>query len=232
VTLPFGLCRFEVFKSIFDIHNFYKLEPITVCIVEDLEEVRNGLAAIINMTEGFKVLQSFGTAEDALAQLNKLKPNIVIMDINLPGMSGIDCIRQAREKDPIMQFIMFTIYENSDVVFQALEAGATGYLLKNSSASKIVESLRELYQGGSPMNAEIAKKLVERFQKTPFSQNEYHLTPKEQQVLELMSKGYLYKEIADELNNTVNTIKQHIRNIYEKLHVQNKAEAINKIYMK
>ena len=208
------------------------MNTITVCIVEDLDEVRNGLAAIINMTEGFKVLQSFGTAEDALLHLNNLKPDIVIMDINLPGMSGIECIRQARDKNPTIQFMMFTIYENSDVVFQALEAGATGYLLKNSPPAKIVESLRELYQGGSPMNAEIAKKLVVRFQKTPFAQNEYHLTPKEQQVLELMAKGYLYKEIADELNNTVNTIKQHIRNIYEKLHVQNKAEAINKIYMK
>jgi len=212
-------------------YNFYKLDEITVCIVEDLDEVRNGLAAIINMTEGFKVLQSFGNAEDALRQLKALDPNIVIMDINLPGMSGIDCIRQAREKSPSIQFIMFTIYENSDMVFQALEAGATGYLLKNSTPSKIVESLRELYQGGSPMNAEIAKKLVVRFQKTPVAQNEYHLTPKEKVVLDLMSKGYLYKEIADELNNTVNTIKQHIRNIYEKLHVQNKAEAINKVYM-
>jgi len=206
------------------------LDPIQVCIVEDLEEVRNGLAAIINMTDGFKVLHSFGTAEDALQHLKSLHPDIVIMDINLPGMSGIDCIRQAREKNPSMQFMMFTIYENSDVVFQALEAGATGYLLKNSSPAKIVESLRELHQGGSPMNAEIARKLVTRFQKSTFSQNEYHLTPKEQKVLELMAKGFLYKEIAEELNNTVNTIKQHIRNIYEKLHVQNKAEAINKIY--
>lgn len=208
------------------------MNAITVCIVEDLDEVRNGLAAIINMTEGFKVLQSFSTAESALEKFFTLKPDIVIMDIHLPGMTGIECIKQAREKSSTMQFMMFTIYENSDVVFQALEAGATGYLLKNSSASKIIESLRELHQGGSPMNAEIAKKLVVRFQKTPFAQNEYHLTPKEQQVLELMAKGYLYKEIADELNNTVNTIKQHIRNIYEKLHVQNKAEAINKIYMK
>ena len=208
------------------------MNAITVCIVEDLDEVRNGLAAIINMTEGFKVLQSFSTAESALEKLFTLKPDIVIMDIHLPGMTGIECIKQAREKSSTMQFMMFTIYENSDVVFQALEAGATGYLLKNSSASKIIESLRELHQGGSPMNAEIAKKLVVRFQKTPFAQSEYHLTPKEQQVLELMAKGYLYKEIADELNNTVNTIKQHIRNIYEKLHVQNKAEAINKIYMK
>jgi DNA-binding NarL/FixJ family response regulator len=205
---------------------------ITVCIVEDLEEIRNGLAAIINMTEGFKVLQTFATAEDMLAELETSNPDIVIMDIQLPGMNGIECIKQVREKKPSIQFMMFTIYENSDHVFQALEAGATGYLLKNSPPSKIVESLRELHNGGSPMNAEIAKKLVTRFQKPVLPQNEYHLTPKEQQVLELMSKGYLYKEIADELNNTVNTIKQHIRHIYEKLHVQNKAEAINKVFLK
>jgi DNA-binding NarL/FixJ family response regulator len=205
---------------------------ITVSIVEDLEEIRNGLAAIINMTEGFKVLQTFATAEDMLAELETSNPDIVIMDIQLPGMNGIECIKQVREKKPAIQFMMFTIYENSDHVFQALEAGATGYLLKNSPPSKIVESLRELHNGGSPMNAEIAKKLVTRFQKPVLPQNEYHLTPKEQLVLELMSKGYLYKEIADELNNTVNTIKQHIRHIYEKLHVQNKAEAINKVFLK
>lgn len=205
---------------------------ITVCIVEDLEEIRTGLAAIINMTPDLTVLQTFSNAEDALLQLSSLQPDIVIMDINLPGISGIECIRRVHEKNRSIQFMMFTIYENSDTVFEALEAGATGYILKNSSASKIIESLRELHLGGSPINAEIAKKLVTRFQKQTFSQNEYHLTPKEQKILELMSKGYLYKEIAAELKNTVNTIKQHIRHIYEKLHVQNKAEAINKIYLK
>jgi len=205
---------------------------ITVCIVEDLEDIRNGLAAIINMTDGFKVLQTFSNAEDALQQLSLLQPDIVVMDINLPGISGIECIRRVHEKNRSIQFMMFTIYENSDTVFEALEAGATGYILKNSSPAKIIESLQELHQGGSPMNPEIAKKLVMRFQKQTFSLNEYHLTPKEQQILELMSKGYLYKEIANELKNTVNTIKQHIRHIYEKLHVQNKAEAINKMYLK
>ena len=205
---------------------------ITVCIVEDLEDIRNGLAAIINMTDGFKVLQTFSNAEDALQQLSLLQPDIAIMDINLPGISGIECIRRVHEKNSSIQFMMFTIYENSDTVFEALEAGATGYILKNSSPAKIIESMQELYQGGSPMNPEIAKKLVMRFQKQTFSQNEYHLTPKEQKILELMSKGYLYKEIASELKNTVNTIKQHIRHIYEKLHVQNKAEAINKMYIK
>ena len=141
---------------------------ITVCIVEDLEEIRTGLAAIINMTNDFTVLQTFSNAEDALAKLSSLQPNIVVMDINLPGMSGIECIRRVHEKNRSIQFMMFTIYENSDTIFEALEAGATGYILKNSSASKIVESLQELYLGGSPMNAEIAKKLVTRFQKQTF----------------------------------------------------------------
>jgi len=204
----------------------------TVCIVEDLEDIRNGIAAIINMTPEFKVLQTFANAEAALEPLLQLEPDIVIMDIHLPGISGIECIRRIHEKNKHIQFMMFTIYENSDTVFEALEAGATGYILKNSSPQKIIESLHELCQGGSPMNAEIAKKLVKRFQKQSFALDEYNLTPKEQQIVELMAKGYLYKEIAGELNNTVNTIKQHIRHIYEKLHVQNKAEAINKIYLK
>jgi DNA-binding NarL/FixJ family response regulator len=205
---------------------------ITVSIVEDIDDVRNGLAGIIQMSDGFTVLNSFASAEEALPALVSSPPDIVIMDINLPGINGIECIRQARMKNPGVQFMMFTIYENSDTVFEALEAGATGYLLKNSSPAKIVESLKELYEGGSPMNAAIAKKLVMKFQKQASPLNAYNLTPKELEVLQLMSKGYLYKEIGAELNNTVNTIKQHIRHIYEKLHVQNKAEAINKIFLK
>jgi DNA-binding NarL/FixJ family response regulator len=201
---------------------------ITVCIVEDLEDIRNGLAAIINMTDGYKVLRTFPNAEEAIEELSLLQPDIVVMDINLPGMSGIECIRRLHEKNRSIQFMMFTIYENSDIVFEALKVGATGYILKNSSPTKIIESLKELYHGGSPMNPEIAKKLVMRFQ--TFSDNEYNLTPKEQKILELMPKGYLYKEIAGELNNTVNTIKQHIRHIYEKLQVQSRTEALNKIY--
>lgn len=208
------------------------MNNIRICIVEDMEEVRHGLAAIINMTEGFRVMKTFSNAEEAVPELISSNADIVIMDIHLPGINGIECMRRIREKNPSVQFMMFTIYENSDTVFEALEAGATGYLLKNSSPARIVESLMELYKGGSPMNAEIAKKLVTRFQTKESPINQYNLTPKEQKVLELMSKGYLYKEIADELNNTVNTIKQHIRHIYEKLHVQNKAEAINKIYLK
>ncbi|MGE5519101.1 MAG: response regulator [Candidatus Dadabacteria bacterium] len=206
---------------------------IKISIVEDIEVIRNGLSAIIDMSSKFSVLHHFKTAEEALPAILSDPPDIVIMDIHLPGgMNGIECIKKIKEKNPDIQFMMFTIYENSDTVFQALEAGATGYLLKNTAPSKILESLTELYEGGSPMNPEIAKKLVLRFQEVAGHMNEFHLTEKERQILNLVSKGYLFKEIACELNNSINTIKQHIRNIYEKLHVQNKAEAINKIFLK
>lgn len=185
------------------------------------------------MSSDFTVLHSFETAEEAWPAILSTPPDIVIMDIHLPGcMNGIECIRKIKEKEPGIQFMMFTIYENSDNVFQALEAGAAGYLLKNTPPAKILESLRELYEGGSPMNAEIAKKLVLRFQQASTHMSEFHLTDKEKQILSLVSKGYLNKEIAHELSNSINTVKQHIRNIYEKLHVQNKAEAINKIFLK
>lgn len=185
------------------------------------------------MGSDFRVLHSFETAEEALPAILSNPPDIVIMDIHLPGsMNGIECIKKIKEKELGIQFMMFTIYENSDTVFQALEAGAAGYLLKNTSPSKILESLKELYEGGSPMNAEIAKKLVLRFQQKDDHMNEFHLTEKERQILNLVSKGYLNKEIANELHNSINTIKQHIRHIYEKLHVQNKVEAINKIFLK
>ena len=208
------------------------MDKIKISIVEDLEVVRNGLAAIINMGSDFTVLHSFETAEEALPAILSNPPEIVIMDIHLPGMNGIECIKIIKEKKPGIQFMMFTIYENSDTVFQALEAGAAGYLLKNTPPSKILEYLKELYDGGSPMNAEIAKKLVLRFQQVANHMTKFHLTEKERQILNLVSKGYLYKEIAHDLNNSINTIKQHIRHIYEKLHVQNKAEAINKIFLK
>jgi DNA-binding NarL/FixJ family response regulator len=209
------------------------MDKIKISIVEDIEVVRNGLAAIIKMGDDFTVLHSFETAEEALPAILSNPPEIVIMDIHLPGgMNGIECIKKIKEKEPGIQFMMFTIYENSDTVFQALEAGAAGYLLKNTPPSKILESLKELFEGGSPMNAEIAKKLVLRFQNVASHMNEFHLTAKERQILNLISKGFLYKEIAFELNNSINTIKQHIRHIYEKLHVQNKAEAVNKIFLK
>jgi DNA-binding NarL/FixJ family response regulator len=202
---------------------------ISLVIIEDLAEVREGLVQFISLNSEFIVKGSFETAEDAMQDLPRLKPDIVIMDINLPGINGIECIRQVRQKIPLTQFMMFTVYENDEKVFEALKAGATGYLLKNTGLLQLVEALKELYNGGSPMSANIARKLVSLFRKDysdPF--NAAELTKRENEVLQLLSKGLLYKEIADKLGISVGTVRQHIHKIYEKLHVQNRTEAINK----
>lgn len=206
---------------------------ITLAIVEDLDEVRDGLKNFISLSQDFKVLDIFKTAEDAVIGLPKLKPDIVIMDISLPGMNGIECIRQIRDKSPGTQFMMFTVYENDEKVFEALKAGASGYLLKNTGLVQLIESLKELYNGGSPMSANIARKLVTLFrnQKTETTNLEI-LSNRENEILQLLAKGLLYKEIADQLSISVSTVRQHIHHIYEKLHVQNRTEAINKAFGK
>ena len=153
------------------------------------------------------------------------------MDINLPGMSGIECLSRIKEKCPGTQFMMFTIYEDDEKVFEALKAGAHGYLLKKTPKEKLLEALDELYNGGSPMSTNIARKVIEAFEKRNRPAEELNeLTNKERQILDLLAKGFLYKEIATQLHSTRNTIKQHIHHIYEKLHVQNRTEAINKAF--
>ena len=207
--------------------------PITLVIVEDLDEVRDGLHQFISLSPEFGVLATFKTAEEALYDLPKLKPDIVIMDINLPGMTGIECIRQVRNKVPHTQFMMFTVYENDEKVFEALKTGASGYLLKNTGMVHMMESLKELYQGGSPMSPNIARKLVTVFREQPSTtQPVDQLSNRENEILQWLAKGLLYKEIADQLSISVGTVRQHIHNIYEKLHVQNRTEAINKAYGK
>src|SRR5678815_2809004 len=206
---------------------------ITVAIVEDLDEVRDGLKNFLSLGNEFAVVDTFKTAEEALYEVPKLKPNIVIMDISLPGMNGIECIRLVKDKTPNTQFMMFTVYENDEKVFEALKAGASGYLLKNTGLVQLIESLKELYNGGSPMSANIARKLVTLFrseQKEPT--NVDVLSSRENETLQLLAKGLLYKEIADQLSISVSTVRQHIHHIYEKLHVQNRTEAINKAYGK
>ena len=173
------------------------------------------------------------TGEEALQKLPEIMPDIVIMDINLPGMNGIECIRQVKDKSPGTQFMMFTVYENDDKVFEALKAGASGYLLKNTGLLQIAESVKELHEGGSPMSANIARKMVNLFRdtdkKTPFLDL---LSTREKEILQLLAKGLLYKEIAEQLNITTGTVRIHIHKIYEKLHVQNRTEAINKAFGK
>jgi DNA-binding NarL/FixJ family response regulator len=206
---------------------------ITLAIVEDLDEVRDGLNNFISLSSDFKVLGTFRTAEEALNDIPKLKPDIVIMDINLPGINGIECIKQVKDKSPGTQFMMFTVYENDEKVFEALKAGASGYLLKNTGLVQLIESLMELYKGGSPMSANIARKLVTVFrEKEKDAIAVQKLSPRENEILQLLTKGLLYKEIASQLSISVATVRQHIHHIYEKLHVQNRTEAINKAFGK
>jgi DNA-binding NarL/FixJ family response regulator len=208
--------------------------PISLAIVEDLDEVREGLMTFLALSPEFKVLDTFKTAEEAVEMIPRLQPDIVIMDINLPGMSGIDCIRQVRSASGRTQYMMFTVYENDEKVFEALKAGASGYLLKNTGLIHMIEALKELYQGGSPMSANIARKLVNNFQQQEEKEAPglAALSPRENEILRHLSRGLLYKEIADELTISTSTVRQHIHRIYEKLHVQNRTEAINKIYKK
>lgn len=205
---------------------------ITIAIVEDLDEVRDGLKNFISLSTDFLVVGTFKTGEEAFVKLPEITPDIVIMDINLPGMNGIECIRQVKDKSPDTQFMMFTVYENDEKVFEALKAGASGYLLKNTGLLQIAESVKELHEGGSPMSANIARKLVNLFrdkkEKTPVDV----LSNRENEILQLLAKGLLYKEISDQLQITTGTVRQHIHKIYEKLHVQNRTEAINKAFGK
>jgi DNA-binding NarL/FixJ family response regulator len=212
---------------------FIQRMSITLVIVEDLAEVREGLKQFISLNPEFIVLDTFETAEEALYDLPKLNPDIVIMDINLPGMNGIECIRQVKKKAPRTQFMMFTVYENDEKVFEALKAGASGYLLKNTGLIQIIESLKELHNGGSPMSSNIARKLVTVFREEhEEAEPMTALSKRENEILQLLSKGLLYKEIADKLVISVGTVRQHIHKIYEKLHVQNRTEAINKAFGK
>ena len=206
---------------------------ISLAIVEDLDEVREGLNQFISLNPEFKVLDTYKTAEEAAHDIPLKKPDIVIMDISLPGMNGIECIREIKNKVPKTQFMMFTVYENDEKVFEALKAGASGYLLKNTGLVQMIEALKELYNGGSPMSSNIARKLV-----TVFRGQEKEMTPvealsnRENEILHLLSKGLLYKEISDQLSIATGTVRQHIHKIYEKLHVQNRTEAINKAFGK
>ena len=206
---------------------------ITLVIVEDLDEVRQGLSQFLSLNPEFKVLDTFKTAEEALVDLPSINPDIVIMDINLPGINGIECIRLVKKKVPRTQFMMFTVYENDEKVFEALKAGASGYLLKNTGLLQITESLKELYKGGSPMSSNIARKLVTIFREQQADTKPVEaLSKRENEILQLLSKGLLYKEIADQLTISTGTVRQHIHKIYEKLHVQNRTEAINKAFGK
>ena len=202
--------------------------PIKICVVEDLKEIREGMVSLLSLDERFEVLSAFTDAETATRDLPSWQPDIVIMDINLPGMNGIECIRNVKTRCPHTQFMMFTIYENDEKIFEALAAGASGYILKKTPLVKIIDSLIELNQGGAPMSMQVARKVIERMRGPETDSTIRSLTNRENEVLQCLARGLLYKEIAIKLNISISTVRQHIHNIYEKLHVQNRTEALNK----
>ena len=200
---------------------------IHVSIVEDDVKVRGSMARLIDSTEGFCCVSQHPDAENALKEIPVIKPEIVLMDINLPGMDGIECVRRLKQLVPAAQIVMLTVYENTNIIFDALTAGATGYLLKRSSPDQIIEAIRDVHNGGSPMSSHIARKVVASFQKVSTPVREYEkLSTREQQVLDYLAKGFLYREIAENLKITYATVHTHVRHIYEKLQVRSRTEAV------
>lgn len=203
---------------------------ITVAIVEDIKDIREGLRLLIDSSDGFTCAEVYVNAEDAVKELPRSHPDVVLMDINLPGINGIEAIRQIKDKCPDTLFIMSTVYEDDENIFESLKAGASGYLLKKTAPSKILDAITEVVNGGSPMSTQIARKVIASFQRKNSIDEVDVLTPKEKEILKALAKGLRYKEIANEMNIGIETVRTHARNIYEKLQVQSRTEALNKVY--
>lgn len=203
---------------------------IRVSIVEDNAQLRQTLARVLQRADGFEFISDYETAEAALEGLPADRPEVVLMDINLPGINGVECVRRLRPQLPDTQIIMLTVYEDTENIFNALAAGATGYLLKRTPRTELLEAIQEVRRGGSPMTAHIARKVVQSFQKIPPAEAPAadNLSPREQEVLDLLSQGFLYKEIADKLGISYETVHTYIRRIYEKLQVRTRTEAVAK----
>jgi DNA-binding NarL/FixJ family response regulator len=201
----------------------------TVSIVEDDEVSRESLRKLIEKEAGVRCLSTFGTAEEALAQLPQQNPDLVLMDINLPKMSGIECVSRLKQANPNIQVLMLTVYEKPDVVFQALRAGASGYLVKRTALKNLVSAIQDVLTGGSPMSSHIARKVVQYFHRLGPSTNDLlNLSPRELEILEMLANADLYKEIADKLTISITTVRTHIKHIYNKLHVRTRTEAVAK----
>jgi len=211
------------------------MKDISVCIVDDNRDLRNALEEIISMSEGFKCVGTIGTPQEAIAQIPILNPDVVLMDINLGSdETGIDCVRVLKQKVPGTNFMMCTVYEENEKIFQALTAGASGYILKKTAPARMLDAIRELYHGGAPMSSQIARKVVAAFQSKSVQVSDTDslntLSHREKEILEQLSKGLMYKEIAAELFISPETVRKHVYHIYEKLHVSNRIEAVNKFF--
>lgn len=211
------------------------MKLISVCIVDDNKDLRNALEEIVSMSPEYKCIATIGTASDAINHIPALKPDVVLMDINLGGPeSGIDVVKTLKPRIPDTNFMMCTVYEEDEKIFEALSAGASGYILKKTDPTRLLEAIRELYEGGAPMSSQIARKVVAAFQKNQPANTESGelnvLSNREKEILEFLSRGLMYKEIAAQLFLSPETVRKHVYNIYEKLHVNNRVAAVNKFY--
>jgi len=204
-------------------------KPITVALVEDDAGTRENLVAVLESSPRLKCLAGYASAEQALRELPARPPDVVLMDINLPGMNGIECVGKLKAALPKVQILMLTTYEDSKLIFDSLRSGASGYLLKNMAPAEVVLAVEQVSAGGSPMSMHIARKVVNFFQQIKKTPSDIDvLSKREQEILALLAKGYLYKEIADQLGITVGTVRVHLHTVYEKLHVSSRTEAVVK----
>jgi len=207
---------------------------ISVAIVEDNNDIRNALEQIIDMADGYTLAGTCINGEEAIVNIPLQKPRIVLMDINLGGINGIEVVRILKEQHPEILFMMCTVYEEDEKIFEALNAGASGYVLKKTAPDKLLDAIKELYEGGAPMSSQIARKVVTTFQNKTVSLASNNtldlLSRREKEILEMLSKGLLYKEIAEQLSISSETVRKHVYHIYEKLHVGTRIEAVNKFF--
>jgi DNA-binding NarL/FixJ family response regulator len=203
---------------------------IKVAIVDDDEGIRASLAALIRKNPAFKLAGEFPDAETALKEIPRRPPDVVLMDINMPGQSGVECVQQLKATLPSVQFLMLTVYEDSDSLFRSLKAGASGYLLKRTAAARLIEAIKDVHEGGSPMTPQLARRVVQFFIKSPAQSDPAvaSLTPGEREFLEQLANGYAYKEIADRMKISIDTVRSYVRTVYEKLHVHSRTEAVVK----
>ena len=211
------------------------MKEITVCIVDDVSELRQALEEIVSSGEGYKCIGTMRNGSEALTRIPLLKPDVVLMDINLgESESGIDLVRELKPLTPATNYMMCTVYEDDEKIFEALSAGASGYILKKTEPQKLLESIKELHEGGAPMSSQIARKVVFAFRDKPIAAHHSpgieQLSHREKQILEELSRGLMYKEIANVLFISPETVRKHVYHIYEKLHVTNRVEAVNKYF--
>ncbi|MCK9447840.1 MAG: response regulator transcription factor [Bacteroidales bacterium] len=206
------------------------MKKIHIAIIEDDKELLRGITRTLSNCADIVVEATYSNAEDFIKEVNELKFDIALVDIGLPKMSGIECIKIIKAARPQAQFLMWTTFEDNEKIFEALKVGASGYILKTATITQLIQAITELYQGGSPMSSSIARKVIASFHNPQIKKIEYNLTKRESEILELLAKGYRYKEIGAQLFISFETVRSHIHNIYEKLQVSSRTDALNKIY--